>query len=66
MWGGAGNKKAARGRLDEHVEGHVLYEMMMMAAIWVRIGVHSTGRAADSSIGSADSAPASSPSPARR
>jgi hypothetical protein len=23
----------------------VLYEMMMMAVIWVRIGVHSTGRA---------------------
>jgi hypothetical protein len=27
-----GNKKAARGRLDEHVGDHVLYEMMMMPA----------------------------------
>ena len=38
-------KKPPVGRLDEHVGVHVLYEMMMMAARSVRIGVHSTGRA---------------------
>jgi hypothetical protein len=41
-------KKPPVGRLDEHVGDHVLYEMMMMAAVTsVRIADHSTGPGRD-------------------
>jgi hypothetical protein len=41
-------KKPPVGRLDEHVGGHALYAMMMMAAAKsVRIGDHSIGRGRD-------------------